>query len=479
MRKWIFVKFMFICLALKAMNVSVNTYVFYAEENPYLDVNLRILSTKLNFLLEENLYKASVDVTILVKKGEDMSIAGWEKYKLHSVPNTEKKDFFDHKRFFLNPGNYLISVSVKDGKDSTNNFGMDKWVKIEKKNNFSFSDIVLINYLENRPDGPMVRNGVYMEPFIYDIVNESQQVLHFYTELYTPSLQENYLISFSIHEGLVESDTAKAVFIKYKKVKSGSAIPILNNIYLNELPGGEYYLKIAAVDKDRNILISKVAFFTNKNFAADIAKKRDFNKNYKNSFAENLDSATCQYSLMALAPLLPTQHGKIMNDIIKKGSLETKRYFIYHYWKEEYPRAPDVAYQAYMKVAKAVDEKFYNTVGKGIQTDRGYVYLKYGKPNKVISVDDEANTPPYEIWYYDFVERTTQTNVRFIFYSPLLSNEYDLLHSTCYGEKSNQQWEIILYKNSPNERKDSSSSFDATRMQANFNRKARRLFEDM
>ncbi|MFM2394036.1 MAG: hypothetical protein RLZZ546_2018 [Bacteroidota bacterium] len=479
MKWWYFFIFLLLSLALQGMNVSVNTYVFYAKDNPFLDINLRILTSKLSFIQEEGLYKASADITILIKKQEDMSIAGWEKYKLNSIPQLEKKDFFDQKRFFLNPGNYLVSIFIADGQDSTNSFGMDKWINIEKKNNFSFSDIVLANYIENRPDGPMVRNGVYMEPFTYDLVNESQQVLNFYTELYTLKNSENYLLSFSIHEGLVVNDTSKAIYTKYKKMNSAEVIPILNSIYLNELPSGEYYLKIAVIDKSRNIIIEKNAFFINKNFAADIAAKRDYNKNYKNSFAENLDSATCHYSLLALAPLLPTQHGKIMNDIMRKGSLETKRYFIYQYWKEEYPKAPEIAYNAYMKVAKAVDEKFYNSVGKGIQTDRGYIYLKYGKPNKVITIDDEANTPPYEIWYYDFIDRTTQSNVRFIFYSPLLSNEYDLLHSTCYGEKSNQQWEVILYKNSPNERKNSSSSFDATTMQANFNRKARRLFEDM
>ena len=129
-----------------------------------------------------------------------------------------------------------------------------------------------------------------------------------------------------------------------------------------------------------------------------------------------------------------------------------------------------------MKVVKAVDNQFYSAFGKGHQTDRGYVFLKYGKPNKVVSIDDEANTPPYEIWYYDFMQKTGQPNVRFIFYSPMLANEYELLHSTCRGERSNKQWEIQLYKNSKNEAVN--PGIDATTMNSNWNRKARKLFEE-
>ena len=92
-----------------------------------------------------------------------------------------------------------------------------------------------------------------------------------------------------------------------------------------------------------------------------------------------------------------------------------QKYFLFKYWKDRYPTQTEAAYQGYMNVVKAVDNQFYSAFGKGHQTDRGYIFLKYGKPNKVMSVDDEANTPPYEIWYYDVMPKTNQTNVRFIF----------------------------------------------------------------
>jgi hypothetical protein len=44
------------------------------------------------------------------------------------------------------------------------------------------------------------------------------------------------------------------------------------------------------------------------------------------------------------------------------------------------------------------------------------------------------------------------------------------------GEKSNTQWEVVLYKNAPYEKQ--GTGFDATRMADNWNRKARKLFED-
>ena len=130
-----------------------------------------------------------------------------------------------------------------------------------------------------------------------------------------------------------------------------------------------------------------------------------------------------------------------------------------------------------MDVAKAVDKTYYSTVGYGFQTDRGYIFLKYGKPTNVLTVDDELDAPPYEIWFYNNLPVTSQTNVRFLFYNPSLAhNDFQLLHSTCLGEKSNLRWEVELYKSVPKEKEGNST--DATTVGPNWNRNARKYFEE-
>ncbi len=457
-----------------SLSVSVHTYKFYANDKTYIDVKIRILahSIKYSYLNDNNL-KSSADVTMYLEEEGTKNIVAWEKYKLQSPALEAKKDIVDQRRFFINTGNYTLKVNVVDSQDSLNRFGMEQKIRITEKKLPCFSDIELITAVEKKDSGPMVRNGVYMEPFPFNIVNESQQIMHFYTELYH---KDACLISYGIYSGMEPSDSSKAIYVRYKKAIAEEVSPLFFNFDLNKLVSGDYHLKVALIDENKNAIASKYAAFINMNFPADVAVKRDFNKEFGNSFVGPLDSATVRHALRALAPLLSNQRSDALNRAINEGNLNVQKYFLYKYYINEYPSAPQQAYESYMKVVQAVNEKFYNTVGEGFQSDRGYVYLKYGRPNKVVNIEDEANTPPYEIWYYDFVQRTNQNNVRFIFYSPLLANEFDLLHSTCIGEKKNTQWEVVLYKNAPNEKQ--GNNFEATRMADNWNRKARKLFED-
>ncbi|MEK7253111.1 MAG: hypothetical protein AAB316_00070, partial [Bacteroidota bacterium] len=108
---------------------------------------------------------------------------------------------------------------------------------------------------------------------------------------------------------------------------------------------------------------------------------------------------------------------------------------------------------------------------------RGNIFMKYGAPNDVISVENDPSAPPYEIWFYNQFPQTGQNNVKFLFYNPSLAdNGFLLLHSNARGEINNPRWEIELYRNAPTESEDS-DFIGGTRMQDNVGRHARRLFE--
>ncbi len=152
--------------------------------------------------------------------------------------------------------------------------------------------------------------------------------------------------------------------------------------------------------------------------------------------------------------------------------------FLFAFWANRQPNHPEAAYKQYMEVARAVDNLYSSGFGHGFETDRGYTFMKYGKPSDIVSVEDEPSAPPYEIWiYYDFPQ-TTQSNVKFLFYNPtLVGDDYRLLHSTARGEIQNPQWELELYRDAPNDI--SGSNFvDATGVEDNLYRVASRYFND-
>jgi hypothetical protein len=138
---------------------------------------------------------------------------------------------------------------------------------------------------------------------------------------------------------------------------------------------------------------------------------------------------------------------------------------------------PGGGFVTHMEVAHAVDVKFRSGFRHGIETDRGFAYLKYGQPDDIEGREDEPSAPPYEIWiYYDF-PFTKQKNVKFLFYNPSLApGEFRLLHSTALGELNNPQWELELYRDAPDQV--DGDAFDSTSMKDNFNRSAKRIMND-
>jgi len=132
-----------------------------------------------------------------------------------------------------------------------------------------------------------------------------------------------------------------------------------------------------------------------------------------------------------------------------------------------------------MNVARAVDRTYASGFGYGFESDRGYIFMKYGKPSDVIRVEDDPSAPPYEIWSYNDFPKTRQSNVKFLFYNPsLATGQFVMLHSTAYGEVNNPQWERQLYIDAPVGSFSDGDFIQGTGVNDGVGRRARRLFED-
>ena len=91
--------------------------------------------------------------------------------------------------------------------------------------------------------------------------------------------------------------------------------------------------------------------------------------------------------------------------------------------------------------------RFSTPSRQGYKTDRGRVYLEYGRPYDRLASVNEPGAYPYEIWFYTTIPNK-QTNIGFAFYEPsLVSNDYVLLHSNARGELRDPRWKIRIYEN--------------------------------
>ncbi|MCG3121487.1 MAG: hypothetical protein ALAOOOJD_04605 [bacterium] len=94
----------------------------------------------------------------------------------------------------------------------------------------------------------------------------------------------------------------------------------------------------------------------------------------------------------------------------------------------------------YLRRVDVATERYSNYTRRGWRTDRGRVFILYGKPDEVERHPSEGVIKPYEIWYYYQVEN----GVQFVFVDKNGFGDYELVHSTKRGEFSDEGWERFL-----------------------------------
>jgi GWxTD domain-containing protein len=141
----------------------------------------------------------------------------------------------------------------------------------------------------------------------------------------------------------------------------------------------------------------------------------------------------------ALVTMNPTEK-KIFQGLTR---LDAKRRFLYNFWNGRNSNSGDSGNGSYEQLNERMDyaNRFYSTITtEGWKTDRGRVYVKYGKPDDVERYPSSSENIPYEIWHYDAIEG----GVIFVFADPSSYNNYVLIHSTKQGEVSNTDYEKML-----------------------------------
>ena len=461
-----------------ALNIDVQSYVFHAEKS-YLETYLRVDGSSIKYHKTDENTVARIEFLILIRQGEDILHA--DKFILMGATGDTLSDLLDIRRFYLTEGQYTFYLLAADMVDGSNKTELEQSISVPARGkNIMLSDVILLSVAkEDSIASPLVRNGVYMEPLNYSFTPESMEFLYFYCEVYNKDQvsSEEYYLQYSVSLITPESLEKKTIFTKYKKLKNLLTEPILLPVSLKEIASGEYEFNVAVVNKQRTVIAMSKSGFIRSNPTADLALAESVNTDFKYSFVHQLADSDLDYILKAHVPVAEQSQMAILGDVIKKGNPRSQRHYIYQYWQKTVKENHEAAFKQYMEVAKVVDKQFYSNVGYGFQSDRGYIFLKYGRPNNVLTIDNEPDAPPYEIWYFNYIPSTQQTNVRFLFWNPsLVHNDFQLLHSNCYRERNNPQWEVDLYRSVPNER--IGNSTDARQVGDNFNRQARRYFND-
>ena len=463
-----------------ALDASVSHAVFKTSEQPYVEVYLHILGNSIvKQPVADSLFESKIEVAIVFRQGDQ--IIKFDKYVLNSPASRKSINLYDLKRFGLDNGTYTMEVSLQDIYRPEDFKMYRNSVVIDfKEGELQQSDIELLADFrkDNDPTNPAVKNGFYLESLPFNFYHKKISKLTFYNEIYHADkvLKDDFLIRYSI-EKVNGNGATETIKLGNKKRSPEKINIILLQMDISDLPSGNYNLVVETRNRSGQILTSKKLFFQRSNPYLDLEKAK--NAPLEDLFVSQLSKEELRYSLKAIAPIIENEDVETLNILIAdRENLEQQRRYLFTFWVSRRPNEPEEAYQEHMKIARAVDRLYASGFGHGFESDRGWIFMRYGKPDDIVSVEDEPSAPPYEIWIYNYLEPTKQTNVKFLFYNPTLAGgNYELLHSNARGERNNPQWEIELYRDAPDEI-EGDDYISGTRMQDNFHRNARRYFED-
>lgn len=465
---------------LRALDASVTLAAFITPERPYVEVSVFVVGSTVSYQPVDSLTaQARVDVVILFYRGEE--IVQYDKYRLNSPLSGAAPDFMDMKRYGLDPGLYRVEVTLEDVSQPDNRLVYSEMHEVPfESQKLLQSDLLLLSeYYPATEEDPFFRNGYHMEALPFGYYGKYADRLYFYNEVYHADLAigEDYMVSYSVERPKGDG-SFETVLIGHKRRAPEPVGALLLAVDISQLPSGDYQFRVEVRNRNKDLLSFRTRPFQRSNPYLNSTPESIAAADVEESFVNKLSAEDLRYSLKALAPVVGGQENEILNLIIKDDDLSAQRLYLFNYWIKKHPNLPDQAYLAYMEVARAVDEMFRSGMGYGFETDRGHIYMKYGRPDDIIHEENDPSAPPYEIWSYNQFPTTKQANVRFVFYNRTLApGDYQLLHSTARGEINNPQWQMELYRNAPNQLSDP-NFIDNTEMQDNFGRQAGQRFRD-
>lgn len=451
------------------------------DNNPFVELQILIPGKSLVFApAETGKFKAAVEVLILIKQGE--VIEKYDKYILNSTELENENEYvnlLDLKRFSLKTGDYDLELTFTDEAN--------KEINTEIKHNFSInfpedslsiSDITLAEKIsQEETENIYSKSGYEIIPSVINFYSGKQKELGFYAEVYGADKalagEDAYMISYAVMD--VNNQKVVNGLRKFKKANPAPIEVAMAVFNIEDLPSGNYNFMIEVRNKKNELLESKFIGFQRSKPVDPDATIEEINQNVdiENTFVKAYNTVDSLYFYLgSLLPISEVHDYEIIELAMESKKVNIMQQVLYNYCTKIFPLNTSDEFDIYKKVVLTVDDKYRTLTAPGHETDRGRVFLKYGQPTEII-IGQEPGTLPYELWTYNEVTSTNQTNVKTIFYNPNIgTNTYPILHSEIRGEITNDRWELELYL------RDSKNFDDTGNSRRSFGAKAPSIFNE-
>lgn len=424
--------------------IQVDVHQFKTSDGtPYLDVIIDISGEDCNYKKLLDYWQSTTNITVIAEsKGE---VVEFSKVDLKSPQFADSNEAFSTnqlhlERFSLPTGIYQISIKVKAKFEHL----ITRNITVSHTGMPEISSILLVEAYAKSPndvESKFYRSGFEIVPLTGNEISTDVSQLTFYSELYNINDVVGEDSLFLLVFGLTDSNgLLNPNNTRYKRINAKSVTPIFETLPVSlttpPLTGGT--ILIQAKTRDGNLIAEK---------SMDIERFHNRTKSHPEiNFAKAFKNRAILYRhLEDHLPLAsPSQQNTIGRTLKYNPDIRVLQGFLEQFWIKRSPDDPEGAWRAYCGEILIADSVFGGCRGgHGADTDMGYVYLKYGKPNTIVKRHHDTDYYPYEIWHYHHTNGFT--NRRFLFYAPHVVLEcMEILQTDMPGEIQNEDWLRIL-----------------------------------
>ena len=377
-----------------------------------------------------------------------------DEFILQTLPATNVKDLGTHRiidlrRYFMEAGTTFMKFTLKDMADSTNKYTYsDSFIIAPVTDTTFYSGLQLLDTtIGSQAKTVFLKNGKQQIPICTNFLDEPKHTLNYYGELYKsgriPASEYPLVQKVSIIKR--EDDLPIGNFIKTDTITPNGLYTFSGSFDIRYLASGNYLLSVSLANNSHEAIASGSLFFQRLNthpLIDTLKKAKAANDtgienvkvlNLNKTFVAKYNLAQVRGILKMLLPFSDYAATQTINGFLKKPDDLYSRYYIYNYFAAINKNDPTKAWKEFSEKIIEVNKLYTARGTPGYETDRGFIYLRYGAPSEVITVESEQGALPYEIWQYNTLTQLNRkeiTDAKFLFYKRNETDDYQLLHST-------------------------------------------------
>jgi len=341
-------------------------------------------------------------------------------------------------------GKYKATVQMLDNHSQLRGEYILEVKTITPAKKIFLSDMQLCTQLKHDTTQNMFfKNGLRVVPNPRNIFDVLEPMMYYYVELnnlpYSASEKHYYHFQYTITNS--KGDTVRCgkdirkPIIAPTLVEAGglNVIALTRNIYFFNVRITDEHSGYSTTSRKKFMVYKPVKAKTNRQYS-----KTAIDEAYipftKAQLIEEFKEA--QY-------LASSREIKVFKNL---ENAQAMKKFLTSFWHNRDKKgavAPGSNRREYLERVEYTLEHFGSMGRKGWKTDRGRIYLIYGKPDEIERHINTMGTLPYTIWYYHNLEG----GAMFVFADRNGFGEYELIHSTYRKELQNPNWQAIIHKN--------------------------------